>query len=204
MDTWVRDRRDRFASRAHLVHLRPFSNGSATCPRPGFREPFLPRTLIRQHQYRQSQPVRSIRSQGRWANRELVHSHKAHSGCCNQHQTLNVEIRGTSADHPRHQHLSEGTCCTESCPLPLSYSTPQQHLRIRFSALVCPILPTLETHHKFTTNPLLRRITCITSQSNPQRPPGTSQASSRPVCGHPHISGRHTRPPPVRLPPPAD
>jgi hypothetical protein len=52
MDTWVRDRRHRFASRAHLVHLRPFSNDSATCPRPGFRELFLPRTLIRQHQYR--------------------------------------------------------------------------------------------------------------------------------------------------------
>jgi hypothetical protein len=166
MDTWVRDRRHRFASRAHLVHLRPFSNGSATSPRPGFRELFLPRTL-RQHQYRQSQPVRSIRSQGRLANRELVHSHKAHSRCCNQHQTLNVEIQGISADHPRHQHLSEGTGCTESCPLPLSYSTPQQHLRIRFPALVCPILPTSK---HITTNPLLRRITCITSQTNPQNP----------------------------------
>jgi hypothetical protein len=177
MDTWVRDRRDRFASRAHLVHLRPFSNGSATCPRPGFREPFLPRTLIRQHQYRQSQPVRSIRSQGRWANWELVHSHKAHSGCCNQHQTLNVEIRGTSADHPRHQHLSEGTCCTESCPLPLSYSTPQQHLRIRFSALVCSILLYRPSKHITSSQPI--RSSVVLPASPPKPIPKTPREHHR-------------------------
>jgi hypothetical protein len=97
--------------------------------------------------------VRSIRSQGRLANRELVHSHKAHSRCCNQHQTLNVEIQGTSADHPRHQHLSEGTGCTESCPLPLSYSTPQQHLRIRFLCSRLFHSPDLETYHNQSAPP---------------------------------------------------
>jgi hypothetical protein len=151
METWVPgyllDRRDRFASRAHLVHLRPFSNGSATSPRPGFRKLFLPPTLG-QHRYRQSQPVRSIRSQGRLATRELVHSHKAHSRYCHQHQTLTDqrgEPGGTSADHPSISIFPKAH--TESCPLPLSYSTALQHLRIRVPALVCSIQPTLETHH---------------------------------------------------------
>jgi hypothetical protein len=64
-----------------------------------------------------------------------------------------VEIRGTSADHPRHQHLSEGTGCTESCPLPLSYSTPQQHLRIRFLCSRLFHSPDLETHHNQSAPP---------------------------------------------------
>jgi hypothetical protein len=193
-DTWVHGyliERDRFASRAHLAHLRRFSNGSATSPRPGFRELFLPPTF-RQHQYRQSQPVRSIRSQGRLANRELVHSHKAHSRCCHQPQTnadrSTWRAGGSSADHPRHQHLSESTYRILSFAS-FILDTPA---RSPNSVLCSRLLHSTDPRN--TSQPIRSSVvfTCITSQTNPQNPPGTSQASSRPVCGHLHISGRRT------------
>jgi hypothetical protein len=204
METWVPgyllDRRDRFASRAHLVHLRPFSNGSATSPRPGFRKLFLPPTLG-QHRYRQSQPVRSIRSQGRLATRELVHSHKAHSRYCHQHQTL-TDQRGEPGGHlliiqasaSFRKHIPNPVLCLFHTRQPCNIS--------EFGSLLS-FVPFNRPSKHITANPLLRRIACITSQTNPQNPPGTSQASSRPACGHLHISGRHTSPSPVRLPPPA-